>query len=133
MKTALLTSSSSWWLPAFLHRTPNSAFYNSKLHKSYFHLGFSTLNSVQSLRHIRLFVTPQTAACQASLSITNSWSLLKLMSIETVMLPNHLILCPALLLLPSIFPRIRVFSNESVLHIRWPKVLEFQLQHQSFQ
>ena len=68
-----------------------------------------------------LFATPWTAACQASLSITNSWSLLKLMSIESVMPSNHLILCHPLLFLPSIFPSIRVFSNESVLRIRWPK------------
>ena len=67
-----------------------------------------------------LFVTPWTTAHQASLSIINSWSLLKLMSIESVMPSNHLILCRPLLLLPSIFPRIRVFSSESVLHIRWP-------------
>ena len=66
-------------------------------------------------------MTPWTAACQASLSITNSWSLLKPMSIELVMPSNHLILCHPLLLLPSIFPSIRVFSNESALHIRWPK------------
>ena len=72
-------------------------------------------------------------ACQASLSVTNSWSLLKLMSIELVMPSNHLILCHPLLLLPSIFPSIRGFSNESILHIRWPKGLSFQLQHQSFQ
>ena len=72
-----------------------------------------------------LFVTPWTAACQASLSITNSRSLLKLMSIESVMLPNHLILCCPLLLLPSIFPSIRVFSSESVLCIRWPKYWSF--------
>ena len=65
--------------------------------------------------------TPWTATCQASLSITNSWSLLKLMSIESVMPSNHLILCRPLLLPLSIFPNIRVFSNESVLHIRWPK------------
>ena len=87
-------------------------------------------SSVQSLSHVRLFATPWTAPYQASLSITNSWSLLKLMSIELVMPSNHLILCRPLLLLPSIFPSIRVFSNESVLHIRWPKVVEFQLQHQ---
>ena len=68
-----------------------------------------------------LTMTPRTAARQASLSITNSWSLLKLMSIELVMPSNHLILCHPLLLLPSIFPSIRVFSNESVLRIRWPK------------
>ena len=85
------------------------------------------------LSHVRLFVTPWTAAHQASLSITNSWSLLKLMSIAAVTPSNHLILCRPLLLPPSIFPSIRVFSNESFLHNRWPKVLEFQLQHQSFQ
>ena len=77
--------------------------------------------SVQLLSHVRLSVTPWTAACQASLSITNSWSLFKLMSIELVMPSNHLILCHPFLLLPSIFPSIRIFSNESVLHIRWPK------------
>ena len=81
--------------------------------------------SVQSLSHIRLFVTPWTAACQASLSITNSWNLLKLMSIESVTLSNHLMLCCLLLLLPSIFPSIRVFSNKSVLYIRWPKYWSF--------
>ena len=69
--------------------------------------------------------TPWTAACQASLSITNSQSLLKLMSIELVMPSNHLILCHPLFLLPSIFPRIRLYSNESVLHIRWPKCWSF--------
>ena len=77
--------------------------------------------SVQSLSHVRIFVTPWTAARQASLCITNSWSLLKLMSIELVMSSNHLILCHALLLLPSVFPSVMVFSSESVLHIRWPK------------
>ena len=86
------------------------------------HLGF---NSVQWLSHVRLFATPWTAAGQASLSITNFQSLLKLMSIELVMPSNHLILCHFLLLLPSIFPSIRVFSNESVLHIRWPKYWSF--------
>ena len=80
--------------------------------------------SVQFLSPVWLFVTPWTAACQASLSITNSWSLLKLMSIESVMPSNHLILCHPLLL-PSIFPSIRVFSNESVLCIRWPKYWSF--------
>ena len=78
------------------------------------------ISSVQSLSCVWL-CDPWTAACQASLSITNSWSLLKLMSIESVMPSNHLILCRPLLLLPSIFPSIRVFSNESVLHIRWLK------------
>ena len=78
-------------------------------------------SSVQSLSCVQLFATPWTAAHQASLSITNSWSLLKLMSIESVMPSNHLILCGPLHLLPLIFPSIRVFSSESVLHIRWPK------------
>ena len=82
------------------------------------------LSSVQSLSHVQLFVTPWTAARQASLSITNSWSLLKLMSIESMMPSNHLILCHPLLL-PSIFPNIWVFSNESVLPIRWPKYWSF--------
>ena len=77
--------------------------------------------SIQLLNCAQFFVTPWTTAQQASLSITNSWSLPKLMSIESVMPSNHLILCHPLLLLPSIFPRTRVFSNESVLHIRWPK------------
>ena len=81
--------------------------------------------SVQSLSHVRLFATPWTTARQASLSITSSWSLLKLMSIESVMPSNHLILCLPLLLPPSIFPSIKVFSNESVLHIRWPKYWSF--------
>ena len=83
------------------------------------------LSSVQSLSRVRLFVTPWTAACQASLFITNSWSLLKLMSIESVMPPKHLILCRPLLFPPSIFPSIMVFSNESVLHLRWPKYWSF--------
>ena len=82
-------------------------------------------NSLQSLSHVQLFVTPWTAACQASLSITTSQSLSKLMSIVSVMLSNHLILCRPLLLLPSIFPSIRVFSNESALHIRWLKYWSF--------
>ena len=81
-------------------------------------------SSVQSLSCVRLFVTPRTAACQASLSITNSQSLLKLISIESVMPSNRLILCCPLLP-PSIFPNIRVFSKGSVLHIRWPKYWSF--------
>ena len=84
-------------------------------------------SSVQSLSHVWLFSTPWTTACQASLSITDSWSLLKLMSIESVMPSNRLILCHPLLLLPSIFPSIRVFSNESALCIRWPKCWSFSL------
>ena len=82
---------------------------------------WSDFSSVQSLSSVQLFVTPWTAALQASLSITNSWSLLRLMYIKLVMPSNHLILWHPLLLPPSFFPSIRVFSNESVLHIRWPK------------
>ena len=85
----------------------------------------SIFQSVQSLSHVRLFVTLWTSARQASLSITNSQSLLRLMCIESGMPSNHLILCHPLLLPPSIFPSIRVFSNESVLHIRWPKYWSF--------
>ena len=81
--------------------------------------------SVQLLSCVQLFATPWTAARQASLSITNSWSLPKLMSIESVMPSNHLILCRPLLLSPSIFLSIRVFPNESLLHIRWPKYWSF--------
>ena len=86
---------------------------------------FHQFSSVHSLHHVQLFTTPWTAAQQASLSITNSWSLLKLMSTELVMPSNHIILCHPHFLLPSIFPRIRVFSNESVLCIRWPKYWSF--------
>ena len=85
----------------------------------------SAFSSVQSFSRVQLFVTPWTTASQASLSITNSQSLLKLMWIESVMPSNHLILCHPLLLSPSIFPSIRVFSNESVLRIRWPKYWSF--------
>ena len=81
--------------------------------------------SIQSLSCVWLFVTPWTAACQPSLSITKSRSLLKLMSIESAMSSNHLLLCRPLLLLPSIFPSIRVFSNETVLCIKWPKDSSF--------
>ena len=91
---------------------------------------FNSFSSVLSC--VQLFATPLTAARQASLSSTNSQSPPKPMSIEMVMPSNHLILCHPLLLLPSIFPSIRVFSNESALHIRWPKYWS-QLQHQSFQ
>ena len=83
-------------------------------------------SSVQSLSHVRLFVTPWTAAHQASLPITNSQNLLKLISIESVMPSNHLILWRPLLFLPLIFPSIRVFSKESVLRIRWPKYWSFR-------
>ena len=81
--------------------------------------------SVQSLSRVQLFASPLTAASQASLSVTNSWSLPKFLSIESVMPSNHLILCHSLLLLSSIFPSIRVFSNESVLRISWPKYWSF--------
>ena len=84
-----------------------------------------SISSVQSFSHVRLFAIPWTAAHQVSLSITSSQSLLKLLSITLVMPSNHLILCHPLLLLPSIFPSIRVFSSESVLHIRWPKYWSF--------
>ena len=89
---------------------------------SCFNLAFS---SVQSLSRVRLFATPWIAARQASLSITSCRNLPKLMSIESMMLSNQLVLCRPLLLLPSIFPSIRVFSNESALHIRWPKCWSF--------
>ena len=90
-------------------------------------VGILQLVIVQSLNHVQLFLTPWTAAYQASLSFTISQSLLKLMSIESVMLFNHLILCCSLFLLPSIFPTIRVFSNELALHIRWPKYWSFSI------
>ena len=83
------------------------------------------LSSVQSLSRARIFATPWTATQQASVSITNTWSLLKLTSSESVMPSNHLILCCPLLFPPSVFPSIRVFFNESVLHIRWPKYWSF--------
>ena len=88
-------------------------------------LHYSQFSSVQSLSRVRLSAIPWTAACQAPLSITSSWSLPKLMSIESVMPSNHLILCHPFLLLPSIFPSIRVFLNESIFCIRWPKYWSF--------
>ena len=96
--------------------------YRIKVIQSYQSVQFS---SIQSLSHVWLFVTPWTIAHQACLSITNSRSLLKLMSIESVMPSNHLIVCHPLLLLPPMPPSIRVFSNESALHIRWPKYWSF--------
>ena len=93
----------------------------------YHFLSLCALVVVQSLSHVQLFATPWTVAHQASLSITNSWSLLKLMSIESLMPSNHLVLCHLLLLLPSIFPSIRVFSNESALFSRWPKNWSFSI------
>ena len=97
---------SQWWYPTIL-------------------ISSCLFSSVQLLSHVWLSATSWTPALQASLSVTNSWSLLKLMSIESVMASNHPILCHPLLLLPSIFPSIRVFSNESVLHIRWPNYWSF--------
>ena len=82
---------------------------------------------VQPLSHVQFCVTPWTAACQASLSFTISWSLLRLMSIKLIMLSNHLILCHPLLLLPSVFPSIKVFSSESALCLRWPKCWSFSI------
>ena len=86
----------------------------------------------QLLSHVQLFVTPWTAAHQASLSVTNSRSLFKLVSIKSVMPPNHLTLCHPLLLLPSIFPSIRIFSNESALHIKWPEYWSFSFSISSY-
>ena len=87
--------------------------------------GLHLVTSVQLLSCVQLLVTPWTTACQAPLSFTISWSLLRIMSIESVMPSNHLILCHPLLLLPSIFPNIRIFSSESALCIRWPKYWSF--------
>ena len=100
-----------------------SCFSGIELHELLVYRG--QFSSVQSLSHVRLFATPQTATGQASLSITNSRSLPRFMSIESMMLSNQLILCHPLLLLPSIFPSIRVFSNESALYIRWWKYWSF--------
>ena len=98
-------------------------FINTSMDKQNTYSGL--FSSVQFLSYIQLFATPWTVACQAFLSITDSWSLLNFMSIQTVIPSNHLILCHPLLLPPSIFPSIRVFPNESVLHIRWPKYWSF--------
>ena len=97
------------------------SFCNSSMLLSYKMFLVEYFAVVQSLTHVWLFVTPWTAACQASLPFTISWSCLKFMSIESVIPSNHVILCHPLFLLPSIFPSIRIFSNESVLCIRWPK------------
>ena len=115
------------WKRSFILNFLNFHWGHSKLSK--FDLKFCghliQFSSVQSPSHVRLFVTPRTAAHQASLSITNSRSLLKLISIESVLQWNHLILCCPLLLPPSVFRSIRVFSNESLLRIRWPKYWSF--------
>ena len=112
------------------HTHTSQAFHALKLTlvtNSFLVTWYSNCVVVQSLNHVWLFATPWTAACQAFLSITNSRSLLKLMSIKSVMPSNHLILCCPLLLLPSIFPSIRVFSSDSVLCIRWPKYWSFSI------
>ena len=103
----------------FLKKLKVELLYDSKI------LFLDHFSLVQSLSHVRLFATPRREACQASLSITNSQVLFKLMSIEWVMSSNYIILCHPLLLLPSIFASIRVFSNESVIHIRWPEYWSF--------
>ena len=121
---ALHCDPSVWGGPAW-HTSASLSYVGSFAMARLWSLYLVQFSSVQSLSHVQLFATPWTAAHQASLSITNSQSLLKLMSIELVMPSNHLILCHSLLLLPSIFPSIRVFSNESVLHIRWRKYWSF--------
>ena len=110
-----------WSSSSFCHQEGHTL--EGKLKKA--HPSPILLVSVQLLSDVQVFATPWTAARQASLSITKSWNLLKLMSIESVMPSNHLILCCPLLLLLLIFPCIRVFSNESALHIRWPKYWSF--------
>ena len=120
-----LLTSSCWEKPLSRRRVTMAPPTGYSL-KLFFHLVFLPLKtSDQSLSPVRHFVTPWISAHQASLSITNSQSLLKLMPIESVMPPSHLILCRPLLLLPPIPPSIRVFSNESTLHIRWPKYWSF--------
>ena len=95
------------------------------LQNTYYNFGLNITFVVQLLSGVQLFVAPSTVACRASLSFTIFWSLLRLLLIESVMPSNHLVLCDSLLLLPSIFPSIRVFSNESALHIRWTKYWSF--------
>ena len=110
---------------AWRSKDPGCHYTHLFLGQKHWHRHTVQFNSVQLLSCVWLFATPRTAARQASLSITNSWSLLKLMSVESVMPSNHLILCCPLLCLPSIFPSTRVFSKESVLCIRWPKYWSF--------
>ena len=129
---SVLPMSIQSWFPlgwtsfiSLLSKGHSRVFASTTVQKYQFFGAQLSFSSVQLLSRVWLFETPWTAAHQASLSITNSWSLLKLMSIESVMPSNHLILCRPLLLLPSIFPSIRVFSNESALCIRWPKYWSF--------
>ena len=105
--------------PVILAIEPAKVYHFQSIHCT---RAYNQFSSVHLFSCVLLFATPWTTACQASLSITNSWSLLKFTSIESVTPSNHLILCHPLLLLPSTFPSIRVFSNESVLHIRWPSI-----------
>ena len=116
-----MSYSNTKWI--FYSSSPQTSWIMS--HLCYMSVSVSQFSSVQSLSRVRVFATPWIAAHQASLSITNSQSSLKLMSIESVMPSSHLILCCPLLLLPSIPPSIRVFSNESTLHMRWPKYWSF--------
>ena len=112
---------------SMLSHSGNCPWLKRLIHLRILPLSLVQFSSFQSLSHVRLFMTPWTAACQASLTITNSWSLPKLISIDSVMPSNHLILCCPLLL-PSIFPSVRVFSNESALHSRWPKMIAISKQ-----
>ena len=129
----MLVSTEQWSeLAVCKHTSPSSWVSPPWIKKCGMYIYYGLFSSVQSFSHVRLFVTPWAAAHQASLSITSSRSSPKPMSIELVMPSNHLILCRPLLLLPSIFPSIKVFSNESALPIKWP-MLEFQFQHHSFQ
>ena len=110
-----------------IHSKYQNNFKKDSYDRSYIHFLWVNIVVVQLLSHVWLLFTPWTAAHQASLSFTISWSLLKLMFIESMIPSNHLLLYHPLLLLPSIFPSIRVFSNESVLHIRWPKHWSFSI------
>ena len=122
----MLVSTEQWSeLAVCKHTSPSSWVSPPWIKKCGMYIYYGLFSSVQSFSHVRLFVTPWAAAHQASLSITNSWSATKPMSIELVMPSNHLTFSRPLLLLPSIFPSIRVFSNESTLHIRWPQYWSF--------
>ena len=115
-------SQEGWWSPLHIN-----SFQNLVPSRGIWALSMSHSVVVQSLSHVQLFAIPWTAAHQASLSFTISWSLLKLVSVESLSPSNHLILCHTLLLVPSIFPSVRVFSNESALHIRLPQYWELPM------
>ena len=123
------------WAPCVIQQLPTSSLFYRWMEKDVVHIhsGILVVAAVQSLSHVWLFVTPWTAARQASLSCTNTRSLLKRMSIEWVMPSNGLILCRPFLLPPSIFPSIRVFSSESVLLITWPKFWSFSISPKNIQ